>query len=201
MKKLTFILIALSILGGCYTSKKLDRQVKATLKMDFAIQLQPGPSAKYIDKHTEEEYRQAFREGLKKELAYSNVQLVDENPEFEIYVTSFVISETVKNQTVTDSSSQYYGKTFELTKCDLTSSGRVRRPLTDEDLGDWSAQKDKEEKITNNRSFGQVITGTNKDGSVTRVKAFDDDTFITLAEQCGRRSAVRVVKLISRKAE
>lgn len=200
MKRILGLTLIVLLTSSCYTSKKLDRQVRVQLNMGFAATLEKDANAKYIDKHNEEAYKAAFKEGLKRELGYSNVLLVDDNPEFVVNVSTFVIKESIRKETVKDTGSTHYGKTFELSTCDLNSTGNVKRPSTDENLGDWNADKQKEEKLTNNRSLGQIIVGTNKDGSVTRVKQFDDNTFVTLAEQCGRRSGVRIVKLISKKA-
>jgi hypothetical protein len=56
----------------------------------------------------------------------------------------------------------------------------------------------KEEKLSNNRNFGDYLFGTNKDNTEYRYKGLDSEICMDLAKRCGKRTASRITKKVSR---
>jgi len=193
---LSFVAI-LAIFQSCYVSKSLDRDVKVKLSEALIVKINNSGNSNFSGKYTEGEYKAAFFEGMKAEFAGSHIILVENDPEFSIIVDELVINESTKSETVSDADSPDNGKVFELSELDLSSSGNVNSP-SGTHVSSWSADKNKEEKVTNSRSGGQIITGDNKDNNTYREKEFSDDEALDLAQKCGRRSGARIINDIVR---
>ena len=80
------------------------------------------------------------------------------SPEFTVQISNFKINESTTTETFSDTVSDNHGETFELTSIDVSASGTLTR-VSNGEMFSWSANKDKEEKVTTNRAAGQVITG------------------------------------------
>ena len=190
-----FTLLLSFVLSGCYITKSLDREVHATLLEDFPVQISNLGNSIFTGAGTDSDYRQKFLEGMKSEFSSSKVILDGVNPEFKIQITTLKIIESTSIETVSDSSSDQNGQSFELTKLEYNASGKVIR-LSDNKEFTWSASKEKEEKITSNRSVIQLATGQNKEQNIYREKDFSDDEAINLSWNIGRRSGQSSVKEI-----
>lgn len=191
--KITLLTIAsLIIFQSCYVSKTLDRDVKISLDENFIVSISNTGNSNFISAYSDADYIQAFLEGMKSEFSTGHIIIDNSNPEFAVSIAELTISESTSTETVSDSDSDDNGKVFELTSLNLSSKGIVDQVDGDR-IKEWWADKSKDEKVTNNRSAGQVITGSNKDNNTYREKDFSDDIALDLANKCGRRSGARII--------
>lgn len=196
MKYIYTFLIAV-VFSSCYVSKSLDRDVHVRINMNIPVSIFNNGNSTFVAAFQEPEYQQKFVEGMKAEFTGSKVIADNVNPEFEVKVANFSITESTSTETVNDSTSADHGKTFELSKLDLKASGTVTR-LKDNVVYNWSASKDKAEKVKSSRTVIQLATGQNKETNEYREKDFSTTEAGSLAGSCGRRSGNSVVKEILR---
>ena len=185
------VLLVVIFLPSCYVSKTLERDVNVSLNTDFVVSVTNNGSSTFSSKYSEEEYKAAFIEGMKAEFAGGHIKIVESNPEFTVTVSEVSMVESTKTETVADEDSEDNGKVFELSSLNLSAKGQVVK-VAGSDSRDWWADKSKDEKVTNSRSGGQIITGDNKDNNTYREKDFNDDVALDLARKCGRRSGARI---------
>ena len=185
------VLVSLLVsLEGCYVAKPLDHDVRVSYNTDFAIIRKKEGNSDFLSKHTDEEYRKAYIDAVKVEMANDHLIPDDANPEYIVKITSL---ESTKLDTVKNEKSKDNGMVRELTLAGLKTTGFVTKAGTSIS-SNWNAEKDKNESLTSNRSLDQMIDGKNKDGTEYREKAFDDNEFILQAGHCGRRAGVRITK-------
>ena len=195
MFKLNFsfwTIVSLTIFQSCYVSKSLERDVSVSLDQSFNIAVNNSGSSSFSSRYSAEEYKAAFIEGLKAEFATGHIIVVENSPEFSISISEVSMAESTKPHTVSDVDSDDHGKVFELTSILLKAKGKVVQSEGSGSRG-WWADKSKDEKVTNNRSGGQIITGENKDKNTYREKELNDDEALDLARKCGRRSGARII--------
>jgi hypothetical protein len=183
-KRSFYILIAAFIFQSCYISRNLNREVKVSFNSDFTITMINQGSEGFTDRFSREEYLEAYLEGLKGEFSTSKIIIDDNAPEFTINISLLEMAEGSINETVEDSNSVENGSTFTLTSLSYKSEGNISK-TTGEDLGQWTAYKDKDEKIKSR---------TKKDGINTHwEKDMSNDAALDLARMTGRRSGARIV--------
>ena len=168
-------------------SKSLEREVHVRLDENIPVSIFNNSNSNFTGAGDEATYRSKFIEGMKAEFQTSKIIPDGVNPEFEIKVLEFTITETTKEETVNDSTSDDHGKKFELTKLELSAKGTVTR-LSDNVQYNWSASKNEEEKVTSLRSGGQIVTGQNKEKNEYREKELNENEAVDLSWNCGRRS-------------
>jgi len=195
MLKLNFCFcfaVSLTLFQSCYISKSLEKDVTVSLDKSFNIKISASGNSTFSSNYSAEEYKAAFIEGMKAEFATGHIIIVDNNPEFSISVSEVSMTESTKPHTVSDVDSDDNGKVFELTSINLSAKGKVVQS-DGSDSRNWSADKGNDEKVTNSRSGGQIITGANKDKKTYREKELNADEALDLARKCGRRSGVRII--------
>ena len=195
MLKLNFCFcfaVSLALFQSCYISKSLEKDVTVSLDKSFDIKISASGNSTFSSNYSAEEYKAAFIEGMKAEFATGHIIIVDNNPEFSISVSEVSMAESTKPHTVSDVDSDDNGKVFELTSINLSAKGKVVQS-DGSDSRNWSADKGNDEKVTNSRSGGQIITGANKDKKTYREKELNADEALDLARKCGRRSGVRII--------
>jgi hypothetical protein len=195
MLKLNFffwIAISLTLFQSCYISKSLERDVNVSLDESFNVAISTSGNSTFSSNYSAEEYKAAFIEGMKAEFATGHIIVVDNSPEFSISISEVSMTESTKPYTVSDVDSDDNGKVFELTSINLNAKGIVVKS-EGADSRNWSADKGNDEKVTNSRSGGQIITGQNKDKKTYREKELNADEALDLARKCGRRSGVRII--------
>jgi len=170
----------------------LEKDVTVSLDKSFDIKISASGNSTFSSNYSAEEYKAAFIEGMKAEFATGHIIIVDNNPEFSISVSEVSMAESTKPHTVSDVDSDDNGKVFELTSINLSAKGKVVQS-DGSDSRNWSADKGNDEKVTNSRSGGQIITGANKDKKTYREKELNAYEALDLARKCGRRSGVRII--------
>jgi hypothetical protein len=175
----------------------IDRDVHVRVDTNLPVSIINNGNSKFSEAFNEAGYQEKFMAGLKSEFATSKVIPDNVNPEFEINFSEFIITESTKMETVNDTTSEDHGKQYELTTLKYSAKGTVVR-IKDGVSYNWSANKDKSEKVTSLRSGGQVVTGQNKEKNEYREKNFNSEEAGSLAQKCGRRSGASIVKEIIR---
>lgn len=195
------LLILIACLYGCYIGKPL--KTKSTMYVNFISEANVYASmdAKYAKETSWKEYKNAFIDGLKTESGYYNLEIIDndkQNPDFTLDITKFYISESSSTETVNDAVSQYNGKSFQISGCSANSSFTLYSGKHDKMLGEWSSSSSKDEKISNNRNFGDYVFGSNKDNSQYRYKELDDNICTILSEKCGKHVIAKLTRKIAK---
>jgi len=195
------IITLILILNGCYMGKPLSGKKTLYIENTFETTVNNTFGNKYSDKLKWNDYRAAFMSGLKSEGNYYNLEAVDNNsqhPDFTIVIKSFSVNESSHSETVSDEKSPYNGKSFDLSSLDASSSFVLYKGNKETLLGEWSTSANKDEKISNNRNFGDYIFGANKDNSEYRYKELKDDICIDLSEKCGKHVIAKITRKISK---
>lgn len=195
MKRIKVVCALLGVIllaQSCYVSKTLERDVNVSLDESFIVAVSNNGNSTFSNNYSAEEYKAAFIEGMKAEFAAGHIVVVDNNPEFAITISEVSLVESTKSETVSDTDSEDNGKVFELTSINLSAKGKVVKS-DGTDSRDWWADKSKDEKVTNSRSGGQIVTGGNKDNNTYREKELSASEALDLARKCGRRSGARII--------
>lgn len=186
------VIIALTFFQSCYVSKNLERDVNVSLSESFMIAISNTGNSTFSSNSTGDEYKAAFIEGMKAEFSSGRILIVENDAEFSISINEVSMTESTNTETVSDVDSDDNGKVFELTSISVNAKGTVIK-TSDGDTRDWWADKSKDEKVTNSRSGGQIVTGENKDKKTYREKEFDSGEALDLARKAGRRSGARII--------
>lgn len=170
--KSSFLVIALLLsLSSCYTNlnKQLDREVRVKIDTNIPVTIDNQGTSTFTQAYTEDQLRELYLTALKAELATNKVIIDDANPEFEIKFNQLTITESTKTETVSDTTSDQDGESFELTTLDTKCTGKLIR-VSDGTTSDWYAEKDKNEKVKSSRTIVQLATGGNKEKNEYREK-------------------------------
>lgn len=198
VKHAWIVLLTMSwFIHGCYISKPLESEVHVSINEFIQVSVINNGNSNFSGNVADAEYINQFLTGIKAELQSSNVVLDNASPQFEISFTGLVITESTRKDTVKDVESPDNGKIFELTTLDIEASGKVKK-ISNGAVENWTASKDKSEKVQSYRTVGQMINGENKERNEYRENEFDTNEAASLANSCGRRSGVVAVKDIAR---
>ncbi len=193
--------ILIILLNGCYIGKPLKENTNLYIEASFETSVNNTFGNKYSDKLKWNDYKNAFMSGLKSEGSYYNLEASDvklQKVDFTLVIKSFSVSESSHSETVNDEKSPYNGKSFELSSLDASSTFVLYKGNKETLLGEWSTSANKDEKISNNRNFGDYVFGTNKDNSDYRYKELKDDICVDLSEKCGKHVIAKITRKISK---
>ncbi len=202
--RLAFAGLFFIILQGCNIGKQLPTEKKIYITDEAGYEAIITSSVpKYIFNVSEEQIRTAFLRDMKLSMGYNKLIAVDDlsQADFKLVIRSIKIIESETSYTVSDADSPYNGMTFPLANCEirtkadlyLYSGGKETLLESIEDI------EDKEEKVKNSRTLGDLITGDNKDNNQYRLKAFPDNVFEDVAEKGGRSMAAKVTNKLVRR--
>ena len=184
------IIFCALMLNSCYLGKNIDKPVTVFLdlsefKTNTVVYAQV---AQYLNYATEQEYRTGFLNSLSNEATFSkNVTIVYAQPaDYTLKLTYFEVNESENKETVNDASSPYNGQTYYLSSVQAKATFDILKG--DKKLDSYTAYADKSEKLKNNQSLVQLMTGTNKDNTQYREKLLQDDVCKDMAGKCGRRT-------------
>lgn len=197
MKELIALLSVMFITNACYVSKKASREVKVSINKDFQVIIEKDPKGHFLDFQTAEQYKQNVIDGLTKQLGYKNIVVVTEGQEFNITFDKVVLKEWLSTDTVTDAKSPDKGKVYEITKALVQSSGKVSS-VDGKKSESFTADKSKNEKLTNLFPPGATIDGRKPGPNDWRKKAFDSFEYRDLAYDLGYRTGDVVTNRVNR---
>lgn len=190
LKFIPVLVLLLSGLSSCFLGRNVE--VHKTIAVVDEIQVSDNTTidtTKYIDPAQFEAQRQEFVSAVKSQFQYDNMTVVEpgENPDLVLVLTKLEFEESASTETVNDADSEYNGMTYKLHKCTVNGSGVLYDGARTKVLDNISASADKEEKVKNNRTIGDLITGDNKDNNDYRQKLLSDGVFAEVAAKCGHR--------------
>lgn len=181
---------------SCFTAKKVSREVRVAINSDFQVIIEKDPKGHFVDYYSPEEYKKCFIEGITKQLAYKNIFVSSENPEFIISVEKILIQEQIKAGIVKDSLSKDFGKSYDLTVGKVEAYGLVTKHDNSFKYK-WSAQRDRAEKLTNLNSASGVVLGEKMGPHDWRKKPFDSFEFRDMIIDLSNKSGNEVTSLIN----
>ncbi len=196
LKLLTF-LIAPLVLLSCAGSKKLHHPVYVKV-IDNASYVTGGVDDKYLTA-SGDVLDSLYMADLKAYLLEKNVVVRDTGYELIIRVTSKTVSTKTKSETVDNAKSKQHGEKFSLNQLTLVVSGDVYSATTDHVVDEWTEKESDGDELTNKRTLIQIAAGTNKDGTIYRVKEMDDDVLRSCANRIGSDIGYDVVRIIRKK--
>lgn len=187
-------------LSSCVVTKPLDTPVRVSIRETVPVIITKDAEATFINNYIEEDYRKAFVNELKRTLAFNNLVIDPDNPQFDIIIDEFSLNETTAIDTVKDEKSKDHGKTFPIAEGSLRTAGSILN-LATQQTTPWSADHKKRERLTSFQSPDQMIKGENKDLTEYRKKNFDRNEFVTLSGKCGQNTADAITKLIRKQIQ
>lgn len=202
---ISVLLLLLAVLDSCSLGKKLDHNKSIFIRdevvvVDNSIVEQP----RYLPLVSFDDCKESFIQAVKYNCAYDNLTVVDspDSADFILVLTKLELRESHKQETVNDENSEYNGVTYELSSCEATARGVLYNGKTNKRLASLSSFGDKEEKVKNNRTLGQLITGANKENDVYRLKMLSDNVFIDVSEKAGKKlegeTSYKIYRLIKK---
>lgn len=208
MLKFKYLLFILTpfILASCSIGRVLDKPAYVKVKnTNFTTEYQSEIN-KYLNLSEEDIYLQAFENQLEESLKSYNISIVtssngnvDPSNLYVIDVKRIYFEETYTIETEYMDSLAEYPESFEVVECDVnveTSLYEIDNSGNEKLMKSTTVYVDKEEKLSNNRTFWQVIFGTNKDNSEFTYKELNEDVFQDLCEKAARRVAAKTSKTI-----
>lgn len=188
--KMFFILISSIVLTSCSLGKRLEENKTIFIRDNVeVVNTSIDGNLKYLPLVTFEDCKNRFVQAVKENCQYDNLTLVDspDSADFVLVLTKLQLSESHKEETVNDENSEYNGVTYELANCEASGYGTLYKGNSNEVLASLSSYGDKEEKIKNNRTLGQLISGANKENDVYRLKMLSDDVFLDVSDKAGKK--------------
>lgn len=162
-----------------------------------------GPSigAKYINAASPQAYTGKFLstfESTAKSTANVTYDNNATNADFILTVKHLRIGESSFTQKINDAKSQYNGQEVMLSQVECSAEVEVFDVKNNKALRACYANRNKAEKVTNNRDLGDLVTGGNKDHTKYHTKLMRDDICEDFASDLGRRIFVHLTKRISK---
>ena len=201
IKKMRLLLLLLStlVIHSCYISRKIEGDCFVRLQFSKNIELNRASYTKYLDYTNAEAYMDAYIKGLKNELQSMGVKIIEntiDKAHFTLVITHFSLTESMDVKTVDDASSPYHGQTYALHKCD--ADAKFELYTNNKKVSSGYAGVSKEEKLSNKRNMGDYIFGGNRENTEYRHKGLSENIFLDLSQRCGRRTAARITKKITK---
>ena len=197
MKKVVYSLIfCLSVLlVSCSIGKHLESPVYIYIDGVNNIE-QSSKSNKYIDKFTQEHYLKSFNKELEEALKSYNLIAVYSKPNttamyFKLDVTSFSMRETYEPKEFPADVAGASPKVYNITTCSVDAGYSVYKSVSEgwRFVKDKSASVSKVEKVNKNRTASQILSGDNKDNSISTYHELDSYVFDDLAKKTARKIA------------
>lgn len=171
--------------------------VHVNLNESLLITITKDAEASFITFYTEDDYRKAFLDEIKRSFTASQIIPDNISPQFEITLTTLEMNETTVTDTVKDQKSKDNGKVFPLAVAKLKASGTLTN-LQTQQTTPWTVTHDKKERVTSFQNLAQIVKGENKNLDEYRKKDFDRNEFVSLAAGCGQLAARDITKTIRR---
>jgi len=191
--------LLLLTLSSCYITKPLKESKALYFDNKFETKIYNHFGSKYINENDSNNYSNAFINGINSESQYYNILITNnknDNYDFVLKITKLEPSESTSSETINDEKSQYNGKSFEKSNCSVNAKYILYNKEQNIIVSEGEIYVNKEEKISNNRNFGDYVFGTNKDNSEYRYKELSDGIISELCEKCGKHLVVKITKKI-----
>ncbi len=190
--------LAVFVLSACYTSKKASRPVNITVNTDFPVIIEKDPKGHFLDYYTAEQYREAFLNTMKSQLALNNIFITSDNAEFTVVIDKLLLQETMTTDTIKDNQSPDYGKVYDITKLFVQSTGTVTSNKDSKKWEAFKADRSDKEKLTLQHPIGTKIDGRKPGPHDWRKKAFNSHEFRDNASTVGKRTSDVITNRVNR---
>lgn len=202
MLKIYFVSMILSMaVSGCFIIKPLKETADILIINNPEIIINSYHDSKYISQENSNSYNQALLQGLNEDGRTYNINFVTDTVikcNYSIVFDRVALNETSFTETVDDAKSPYHGKSFVLSRCEISAEYSFYSGNRKELIGKLKTYADKSEKLSNNRNAGDYIFGANKDNTEYRYKELDDNIAEKLCEKCGKHIAQKLTRKISK---
>lgn len=198
LKLFLFFGASLSLLSSCYVNwSRPDRHVAATLSGTPKISNVNFTDFEFDQAVMEKAFPKEYQEKLILSLRSSSVDVVNENPEFEIHLDELFVEISTKKEAVKDVNSSDNGKVFELKKMEYTIRGRIVRVSNGEE-STWAAQAETSETLEKKMITETSALGFQSSEYVYNVKALAPNAVEELLDDLAIRSRTVIVKHLIR---
>lgn len=197
-------IVAVCFLASCSVGRYLDTPAYVYIEGVDNITV-VADANKYIHNSTNDDYRDLFFKELDESLESYNIVPVYEVPTnvqkyFKLEIGNLRLYETFRVEEIYPDSTYIAPEIYNLSICDVSSDFTVYKSGASGwyHLKDKSVVFSKEEEVSNNRTFFQVLFGLNKDNSVYTYHELSSDIFNDLARKCARRIAAKTSTYIDK---
>lgn len=204
ISNLILILVVSCLFISCAVGHYLDKPAYVYIEGvdNFAV---IAEGDKYILNYDLDEYSRVYFAELEKSMQSYNMVPVYSVPTnsayyYKLSFNKVTIHESFTTEEVYTDTISPTPEVYLLAECDFTSDFSVHKAGSSgwHHLKDKSILVSKEEEINNNRTFFQILFGTNKDNSVYTYHELSPDIFKDLAEKSARRVAAKTSTVIGK---
>lgn len=211
MRKQIIILSAILVvlLGSCSVGKRLDTTTYLLIDESNYMASFDAKSRKYLDVNSKIAYRDEFTQELENSLSSYNIKVVNSKNTnvssslvYSLKLKQFEFLEDFVTESVYMDSLSTNPEYFDVVSCSVESNcelfkiGSVGRENL---MKSYQKSVSKSEKLTNSRTFWQIVFGTNKDNSQYTYKELSSDVFVDLCRKSARRTAASISRTLYKK--
>ncbi len=194
IKSIVFFGVTLLLLSSCYVNlRRLDRHVTASLSGMPKIDHVNFTDFEFDQLAFEKVFPKEFEEQLITSLRVNSVDVVNENPEFEILLENLYIEIGSKKEEVKDVNASNYGATFELQQIELCMRGSIVQ-VSSGQTSSWIAKVDARESLEKQTNTETSALGVQSTTVTYQKKQLTPDVLETLLNTLALRSQTAIVK-------
>ena len=205
--KSIFLFVIVAAVGfSCSIGKTLEKTAYLSIDGNSFICHFSQAESKYLNDRLGEDYKDEFVTELTESLTPYNFHVVSSPSEINENVSFYILEpealnldETYEIESVYMDSTSSFPETFDVVSCDVEVNcglykldGGGSKSL----IRNITVTVNKDEKLTNQRTFWQIIFGTNKDNSKYTYKELNDDVFFDLSRKSANRVAAKTSRLV-----
>ncbi len=205
--KVFFYLISFSLLFASITACSVGRYLDSPAYImlgDGAEVILSGESQKYLNWEQENAYLLKFNSELVDDLEKYNIitSVKPQNPDrfFSVNINKLTLNESFTVESIITDSLLNGSETYYVTSCSVNANFDVYSGYSSESRHVKSADvnSNKDEKLNNNRTFFQILFGTNKDNSQYHYNELNENVFEELCLKSAAKSAAKISRIISK---
>jgi hypothetical protein len=210
MKKLFALLFVLGafIFTSCAIGKRLDNTAWIYVDTVGFSDSYTTSSDKYLDDSNGDVYLTEFLDELKSSLSAYNIEVIpvgtshqDNSSVYFIEIKKLDFTEDYETESVYMDSTDYEPTIFNVVSCEVDAKSVLY--MLDKGghkvhVKDFNKTVSKEEKLSNNRTFWQIIFGANKDNSKYTYKELSEDVFIDLSKKAARHTSAGISRQLNK---
>ncbi len=203
---LSICLLTFSFQSCILFKKKVTKPVVINvIKDQVTILIQSNLSyTKYIQTYKQDSIFLKFIKGFTSEANFTtNVTLVyneEEKANYNLRIKKIILNESSTIETINNEKSEFNGKQVELHRVNCSAEVELVKLGTSNNQVPIICKndKDKTEKIKNNRDINDLLSGSNKDNTIYRTKLLSNDVGMDLAEDVGKRIWVPITRKLAK---
>jgi hypothetical protein len=194
--------------SSCSIGKRLDNTAWIYVDTSGFTDSYSTSSDKYLDESAGDIYLSEFLDELKSSLSAYNIEVIsagtthqDNNSIYFIEIKRLEFVEDYETESVYMDSTDYEPTTFNVVSCEVSAKSILY--MLDKGghkvhVKDYSKTVGKDEKLSNNRTFWQIIFGANKDNSQYTYRELGEDVFIDLSRKAARQTSAGISRQLNK---